>query len=209
MPGDIVGASPPESGLLLDEPTILFWNGLAGDCPQIATFANHEFDRGTDELMRMVDGGNGATTITHLVDPYPGAAMEYVSSNVVWRVNDTPIAAPYTIRDAGGVGIAFIGATTIETPSLQTPANIEDIVFKDEADSINRYIPEIQEKGVHAIIVLLHEEVRRIAYDGPTREGGNVTGRITGIVAGLDPDVDLVLSAHTHEFTSLPGECRR
>jgi 5'-nucleotidase len=202
LPGDIVGASPPESGLLLDEPTILFWNGLAGDCPQIATFGNHEFDRGTDELLRMVDGGNGATTIAHLVDPYPGAAMEYVSSNVVWRVNDTPIAAPYTIRDAGGVGIAFIGATTIETPSIQKPANIEDIVFKDEAESINRYIPEIQEKGVHAIIVLLHEGGSQDAYDGPTREGGNVTGRITGIVAGLDPDVDLVLSAHTHEFTN-------
>ncbi|WP_243668380.1 hypothetical protein [Methanoculleus chikugoensis] len=62
-PGDAVGgASPPESGLLLDEPAVLFFNGLADDYPggMIATFGNHEFDRGgTDELLRMVRGGNG------------------------------------------------------------------------------------------------------------------------------------------------------
>ncbi|NLA39322.1 MAG: bifunctional metallophosphatase/5'-nucleotidase [Methanomicrobiales archaeon] len=202
LPGDVVGASPPESGLLLDEPTLLFWNSLADDYTTIATFGNHEFDRGTDELLRMIGGGNGATTISHLVDPYPGAAMEYISSNVVWEINDTPIAAPYTIRDLDGVQIAFIGAVTIGTPSIQRPANIEGLVFKDEIESVNRYIPEIQEKGVHAIVILLHEGGSQEAYDGPTRSGCSVTGRVAGIVAGLDPDVDVVLSAHTHEFTN-------
>ena len=202
LPGDIVGASPPESGLLLDEPTLLFWNSLAPTYTTIATFGNHEFDEGTDELLRKVHGGNSATTIAHLIDPYPGAEMEYISSNVVWRINETPIAAPYVIRDAGGARVAFIGATTVETPSIQIAANIEDIAFIDEIESINRYIPEIQGKGVHAIIVLLHEGGLQDAYDGPTREGGNVTGRVAGIVAGLDPDVDVVLSGHTHEFTN-------
>ncbi|NLM29367.1 MAG: bifunctional metallophosphatase/5'-nucleotidase [Methanomicrobiales archaeon] len=202
LPGDIVGASPPESGLLLDEPTLLFWSSLADDCPTIATFGNHEFDRGIDELLRTIDGGNGTTTITHLVDPYPGTKMEYISANVVWEVNNTPITAPYTIRDADGVQIAFIGAVTTETPSIQRPANVEGIIFRDEVESINRYIPEIQERGVHAIVILLHEGGSQEAYEGLTRSGCNVTGRVTGIVAGLDPDVDVVLSAHTHEFTN-------
>ena len=202
LPGDVVGASPPESGLLLDEPTLLFWSNLADDYTTIATFGNHEFDRGTDELFRTIGGGNGRTTIAHLVDPYPGTKMEYISANVVWKVNDTPIAAPYTIRDADGVQIAFIGAVTTETPSIQRPANIEDIAFKDETESINRYVPEVQEMGVHAIVILLHEGGSQEAYDGPTRSECNVTGRVAGIVAGLDPDVDVVLSAHTHEFTN-------
>jgi 5'-nucleotidase len=203
LPGDVVGASPPESGLLLDEPTVLFFNGLADDCPDIiATFGNHEFDRGTDELLRMVRGGNGATAITHLADPYPGAAAEYVCSNVVWKTNGTLLAAPYTIRDAGGVQIAFIGATTTETPSIQKAASIEEVLFEDETASINRYVPEIQQQGVHAIVVLLHEGGEQEPYDGPTREGGNVTGRVAGIVAGLDADVDVVLSGHTHAFTN-------
>ncbi|MDN7013246.1 bifunctional metallophosphatase/5'-nucleotidase [Methanoculleus sp. FWC-SCC3] len=203
LPGDVVGASPPESGLLLDEPAVLFFNSLAGDCPEmIATFGNHEFDRGMDELLRMVRGGNGKTAITHLADPYPGAAAEYVSSNVVWKSNGTLLAAPYTIRDAGGAKIAFIGATTIETPSIQKAINIEEVLFEDETESINRYVPEIQQQGVHAIVVLLHEGGEQEPYDGPTREGENVTGRVAGIVAGLDADVDVVLSGHTHLFTN-------
>ncbi len=214
LPGDVVGASPPESGLLLDEPTLLFFNSLADDCTyqsapacsascnMIATFGNHEFDRGTDELLRMIHGGNGATTITHLADPYPGAEAEYISSNVVWKTNDTLLAAPYAIRDAGGVQIAFIGADTTATPSIQKAINIELVAFRNETESINRYVPEIQQKGVHAIVVLLHEGGWQDPYDGPTREGGNVTGRVTGIVAGLDPDVDVVLSGHTHAFTN-------
>ena len=209
LPGDVVGASPPESGLLLDEPTLLFWNSFAGGrsqsapaCNLIATFGNHEFDKGTDELLRKINGGNGVTTITHLVDPYPGTEVEYISSNVVWKINETPLAAPYVIRDAGGARIAFIGAVTAETPSIQKRVNIEDLAFKNETESINRYIPEIQQKGVHAIVVLLHEGGSQDAYDGPTREEGNVTGRVAGIVAGLDPDVDVVLSGHTHAFTN-------
>ena len=207
LPGDVVGASPPESGLLLDEPTMLFFNAFAEDSPggpytMIATFGNHEFDKGTDELMRKIEGGNGTTNITHLVDPYPGSNMTFVSSNVVWKTNDTPLVDPYVILDAGGVRIAFIGADTIKTPSIQKAANIEDVVFKDEAGSINRYVPEIQQEGVHAIVVLLHEGGEQEAYDGPTGEGGTVTGRVAEIVAALDPDVDVVLSAHTHEFTN-------
>ncbi|MDV2482212.1 bifunctional metallophosphatase/5'-nucleotidase [Methanoculleus sp. Wushi-C6] len=203
LPGDIVSASPPESGLLLDEPTLLFFNSLADDYPEmIATFGNHEFDRGTDELLRMVRGGNGATNVVRMVDPYPGAAAEYVCSNVVWRTNGTLLAAPYTIRDAGGAKIAFIGATTVETPSIQKAINLEQVVFKNETESINRYVLEVRQQGVHAIVVLLHEGGRQEPYDGPTREGGNVTGRIAGIVAGLDPDVDVVLSGHTHAFTN-------
>ncbi|HDS63367.1 MAG TPA: bifunctional metallophosphatase/5'-nucleotidase [Methanofollis liminatans] len=207
LPGDVVGASPPESGLLLDEPTMLFFNALAEDSPggpytMIATFGNHEFDKGTEELMRKIHGGNGATEISHLTDPYPGSRMTFVSSNVVWKTNDTPLVDPYVILNAGGVRIAFIGADTVETPSIQKKACIEDVVFKDEAESINRYVPQIQQEGVHAIVVLLHEGGEQDAYDGPTGDGGNVTGRVTEIVADLDPDVDVVLSAHTHAFTN-------
>ena len=203
FPGDVVGASPPESGLLLDEPTLLFFNSFADDCSKmVATFGNHEFDRGVDELLRIVHGGNGTTTVTRLVDPYPGAVAEYVCSNVVWRENGTLLAAPYTILDAGGAKIAFIGATTTKTPSIQRPVYVEDLVFQDETESINRYVPEIQQQGVHAIVVLLHEGGEQDPYDGPTRDGGNVTGRVAEIVAGLAPDVDLVLSGHTHKITN-------
>lgn len=212
LPGDVYGYSPPESGLLLDEPTMLFFNTFAsttgaqispaGSGNMIATLGNHEFDRGVPELMREINGGDGATNITHLVDPYPGSRSTYVSANVVWKANNTTIISPYTIRNVSGVPIAFIGADTITTPGLQTAANVRDVTFLDEADSINRYIPEIQKLGVHAIVVLLHEGGNQTPYDGPTQANGTVSGRVATIIPRLDSDVDVVLSAHTHEFTN-------
>jgi 5'-nucleotidase len=214
LPGDIVGASPPDSGLLLDEPSIIFFNTFANGCcgnngtsctpgcNGVATFGNHEFDKGIPELMRKLNGGNGSTTIPHIVDPFPGAQYPYVCSNVVWTTNNTPIVPPYTILEAGGVPIAFIGADTVQTTELEMPSNIEGVSFANETESINRYVPVIQSRGVHAIVVLLHEGGTQAAYEGPTRTGGNLTGRVVGIVSGLDPDVDVVLSGHTHNFSN-------
>lgn len=214
LPGDIVGASPPESGLLLDEPTLLFFSMYANpycsagsdpadaSCNMVATLGNHEFDKGVPELMRKIHGGDGTTNITHLVDPYPGTKTTYVCANVVWKENNTPILPPYTLRNVSGVPVAFIGVDTMNTPRIQKSANIRDVIFLDEAGSVNRYIPEIQAKGIHAIVVLMHEGGSQAPYDGPTQAGGNVTGRVAGIIPLLDKDVDVVLSGHTHAFTN-------
>ena len=52
--GDMIGASPPESGLLQDEPTIRVLNQIGFD---VGTPGNHEFDEGLEELLRLVNGG--------------------------------------------------------------------------------------------------------------------------------------------------------
>jgi 5'-nucleotidase len=214
LPGDIVGASPPESGLLLDEPTMLYFNGFANSycpigsrdanssCNMVAGLGNHEFDKGIKELMRKIGGGDGTANISRLVEPYPGSRSTYTCANVVWKANNTPILPPYTLRTVGGVPVAFIGAVTSNTPRIQNAAYIEDVLFLDEAGSVNRYIPEIQARGVHAIIVLLHEGGTQAAYAGPTQMNTTVTGRVAEIVPRLDPDVDVVMSAHTHVFTN-------
>jgi 5'-nucleotidase len=214
LPGDIVGASPPESGLLLDEPTLLYFNGYANSnctigsqdddtsCNMVAGLGNHEFDKGVTELMRKIDGGDGSATISRLIEPYPGSRSTYTCSNVVWKTNNTPILPPWTVRMVSGVPVAFIGAVTTNTPRIQKAENIGDVLFLDEADSINRYIPEIHARGIHAIIVLLHEGGAQDAYTGPTRTNTTVSGRVTEIVPRLDPDVDVVMSGHTHAFTN-------
>ncbi len=214
LPGDVVGVSPPESGLLLDEPTLLFFNTLANpyctivpnppdvSCNMVATLGNHEFDYGVPELMRKMQGGDGTTDIPHLVDPYPGTKTPYVSANVVWKANNTLIVPPYILRNVSGVRIAFIGADTTKTPGIVMADNIEDVTFLDEAESINRYIPEIQAQGVHAIVILLHEGESQSLYDGPTRHNETVTGRVMESVPRLDRDIDVVLSGHTHQFTN-------
>lgn len=223
LPGDVVGASPPESGLLSDEPTLLFFNEFANACCTggnrqrdsacniVATPGNHEFDRGTAELLRQVYGGNGNTTIKHLTDPYPGSRSTYTCSNVVWKENGTPVFPPYVIWNVGGIPIAFIGADTMTTPDRLAPGRADNVRFLNETESINRFVPEVNRYGVHAIVVLLHEGGDQQVYDGFTRDGASVTGRVTGIVAGLDGDVDVVLSGHTHKFTNayLPNSAGR
>lgn len=214
LAGDTVGASPPESGLLLDEPTMLYYNSYANpsctigskppdpSCNMIATLGNHEFDKGVPELMRKIDGGNGTTNITHLVNPYPGSRSAFICANVVWRENGTTILPPYTLRNVGGVPVAFIGIDTVTTPRIQMAANVADVDFLDEAGTINRYVREIQGQGVHAFVILLHEGGSQTSYDGPTRTNGTVTGRVADVIPLLDADVDVVLSGHTHAFTN-------
>ncbi|MFA4850479.1 MAG: bifunctional metallophosphatase/5'-nucleotidase [Methanoregula sp.] len=213
MPGDIVGASPPQSGLLSDEPSLLFFNefanpsctgkiGADSGCNMVATPGNHEFDRGTGELLRQVYGGNGNSSITHLVDPYPGSRSSYTCANVVWKENGTTIFPPYVIRNVSGVSIAFIGADTITTPERLAPHRADDVRFLNETESINRYVAEVRKNGIHAIVILLHEGGDQQTYEGSTLDKANVTGRVTGIVAGIDGDVDVVLSGHTHAFTN-------
>ncbi|HBG31285.1 MAG TPA: hypothetical protein DDW98_11755, partial [Gammaproteobacteria bacterium] len=82
--GDQVGASPPNSALLQDEPAISVLNLLANPhcgvlpqqrmhprCNVIGTLGNHEFDEGVTELTRLLDGGNHADG-PFLEDPWRG-----------------------------------------------------------------------------------------------------------------------------------------
>lgn len=212
LTGDTVGASPRYSALLRDEPAVLFFNTFADEncmgrnekkhdsCNVIAIPGNHEFNNGLDELFRKVNGGNGSSDIPHIVDPYPGMAADVICANIVWKANETPIFPPYTIRYIEGVPVAFIGAVTIETPILELPMNVDMVTFLNESEGINRYIPSLQEQGVHAFVVLLHEGGNQKSYEGPTRLDCNVTGPIVNITAQLDPDVDVVLAAHSHDF---------
>ena len=186
LPGDVVGASPPNPGCSLTNRPCCFSTVMqTRTAPSDRTprmlpaiwlqrWATRSSIKGIPELMRKINGGNGTTNITHLVDPYPGAKIDYVCANVVWTANNTPILPPYTLRNVSGVPIAFIGADTMTTPRLQNAANVKGVTFLDEADSINRYIPEIQRQGVHAIVVLLHEGGTQTPYDGPTQANGNV-----------------------------------
>ena len=219
LTGDTIGASPAESALLQDEPTIEFFNLLANDecnppesgkctgCNIISIPGNHEFNDGTNELMRIVYGGNGDASIPRNADPYPGTMADYICANVVWKENGTPVFPPYTVRVINGAKVAFIGAVTLETTILELPQNIENITFLNESEAINSYVPELHEQGIHAIVALIHDGGDQEPYEGPTREGGNVTGPIASVVSGLDEDIDVVLAAHSHGFinTCLPN----
>jgi 5'-nucleotidase len=145
--GDNVGASPLSSALLADEPTIMFYNQLVNDacrrdrnserCNFVSTLGNHEFDQGTPELKRLLNGGNSLKG-PFLQTPYTGAQYPTVNANVVDAASGKPLVAPYVIREINDVKVAFVGAVLRDTPSIVTPTGVAGLKFLDEADSINR-----------------------------------------------------------------------
>lgn len=208
--GDQVGASSPVSGLLKDEPSIMFMNtlankycrpGLLGDprCNMAATIGNHEFDKGVDEMMRLIFGGNHPDG-PFLEKPWRGALFPYAVSNVVYAKNGKHILPPYVIKKVNGLEIAFIGAVLKDTPGIVTPSAVKGLTFLDEAQSINKCIPELRAKHVSAIVVLIHQGGYQTSYQGATLQGQNVDGPIADIVSRLDDKVDVVISGHTHTF---------
>lgn len=216
--GDHVGASPPASALLQDEPSIGFLNVFANDactfryrlnpwCNLVGTAGNHEFDEGAEEMLRLINGGNHPSG-PFLEERYRGAKFPYVSANVVNAATGKPILPPYAIKKVRGVEIAFIGAVLEDTPSIVTPTGVAGLLFLDEADAINRYVRELRARKVKAIVVLIHEGGRQTTYQGPTQPGGTITGPIVDIVSRLDDEVDVVVSGHAHSFTNslLPAQ---
>jgi len=244
--GDHVGATPPVSALLQDEPSISFLNMMANDycekdesehqsdninghindenkkhnnfmkrdfhlnkmklkqqkCNIVGTLGNHEFDDGKAEMLRLINGGN------HINGPflkaeYEGASFPYVSANVINDATGKPLLKPYVIKRVKGVPIAFIGAVLKETPTIVTPTGVAGLSFIDEADAINRYVPELRKLGVRSIVVTIHQGTRQGYYGGPTdAEVNALDGSIADIVNRLDDEIDIVISGHAHSFTN-------
>ncbi len=189
--GDLIGASPLLSSLFHDEPTIeaMSQMGLA-----ITSVGNHEFDEGWQELRRMQNGG------CHPVDgckgpkPFAGAKFEYLAAST-YLDDGTTLFPPYAIRELGGVKVGFIGLTLEGTPDVITPAARAGITFKDEAETVNALVPQLQAKGVEAIVVLLHEGGYTTGAQDDCR---GLSGTIAEIVPKFDNAVDVVVSGHTN-----------
>ncbi|MGQ9687761.1 MAG: bifunctional metallophosphatase/5'-nucleotidase [Desulfobaccales bacterium] len=210
--GDLVGASPPASALLKDEPAIMFMNLLGNqECSSrdrqnpranlVGTLGNHEFDKGVEELKRLIEGGNHPEG-PFLQDPWPGAAFPYVSANVVRQDTGKTILPPYVIKEVEGIPVAFIGAVLKATKDMVMPSHLAGLEILDEAEAVNALIPALRDQGVRSIIVLLHQGGKQTAYQGPTQPEARLTGPIKNILWRLDDEVDVVISGHTHAFTN-------
>ncbi|SEN63447.1 5'-nucleotidase [Mesobacillus persicus] len=184
--GDMVGASPPVSALLQDEPTIRILNKLNFD---IGTVGNHEFDEGRNELQRLIQGGTHEQT-----GDFAGSEFPWVVANVVDENTGNPVLPPYKVIKVNGMPIAFIGVVYSETPSIVVPSGVAGLKFTDEVEAINRYIPELKEQGVRSIIVLAHNP------GSSSVNGDNPSGELVDIANGVDDEVDIIYGAHNHAY---------
>ena len=200
--GDQIGASPLASALFHDEPTIEALNEIGVD---VSGVGNHEFDEGLAELLRMQVGGCHPIDGCMDGDPFAGAFFQYLAANVFYAGTDDTVLPEYEIRKVDNAKVAFIGLTLEGTPLIVTPSGVAGLEFRDEIVTVNALVDRLRnEQGVRAFVILLHEGGFQTA---PFTNGSfadingcdNLGGAIVPIVEGLDPRVDVVVSAHTHQ----------
>ena len=211
--GDWVGASPPSSALLQDEPAISFLNLLSNPlcsyqnrmhprCNVVGTAGNHEFDEGARELLRLLRGGN-AKRGPFLDNPWRGARYPYVSATVIDTRSGSTLFPPYVIKQVSGVRIAVIGAVLRATPSMVIVGGVNQLRFLDEATAINAQVKQLKKQGIQTIVVTIHQGGAQAPYEGPTRpEVAGPSEGIGPIIDKLDDAVDVVVSGHAHSFTN-------
>jgi len=192
----LVDAGDEMQGSLLSNlghgaPVVATYNAMGYN---VATFGNHEFDWGQENLL---------TRTTE-------AAYPYVTANIVQNdtgncstagwTSPTFADAPYQIQEVGTapntVKVAFIGVTTTETPTITVSTATTGLCFKDPADSIVHYYDEMKAAGADVIVVLSH-----LGYvDGGYGYGLPVYGDQT-LAAKLNTagkPANLIIGGHSH-----------
>ncbi|MGW2298569.1 bifunctional metallophosphatase/5'-nucleotidase [Streptomyces violaceorubidus] len=198
--GDMVGASPLLSGLFHDEPTVEALNKLDLD---VTSVGNHEFDEGAKELARLQNGGCHPTEGCYTDKEFEGADFPYLAANVLDEKTGKPLLKPYWVWKQRGVKVGFIGVTLEGTPGIVSAEGVKGLEFKDEVETINKYAKELQRQGVKSIVALIHEggfpASSSYNYDCDAPGAGDgVSGPIVDIARHITPQVDALVTGHTH-----------
>jgi 5'-nucleotidase len=209
--GDNIGASPLANGLFFEEPITIATNLMRTD---FGSVGNHEFDKGSAELLRIQNGGckpvDGCTAAPYLLpngtttNVYPGADFQYLSANVVVDATGRTLFPAFGTKrfqsDSGRkFEVGFIGEVLEATPTIVTPTGVAGLTFQDEADAANRTVRQLRRRGVKTSVLVIHEGGFQQAPAALNGCAGNLAGSaIADIASRLDPSIKVIVSAHTH-----------
>ncbi|XP_011876681.1 PREDICTED: protein 5NUC-like [Vollenhovia emeryi] len=135
--------------------------------PDAISLGNHEFDDGVEGLIPFIQNASYPILTTNLdLSEQPNLAATNLKNS--------------TILEVAGKKIGVIGYLTSETKILSTT---ENVIFKDEVESIREEVKKLKEQGVDILIALGHS-------------GFEVDKKIAREVE----DIDLVIGGHTNTF---------
>jgi 2',3'-cyclic-nucleotide 2'-phosphodiesterase (5'-nucleotidase family) len=229
--GDNIGAAPPESTLLRHHSTIAVLDAMGLDLTTFGNhefddgyaeairiifgdgaYAAARAQQGLPPQQRRrrgagasVDAKKGAAGVAAAKGKtrWPGSPFPWVAANVVYAKTGRPVLPPYVIKELNGVKVAFVGAVTADLKNVTNAKGIPNIKALDVADSVNRYVPQLQAKGVKTIVVVMHEggnvdKTDRTKVDGPVKD----------IAERLHPEVDAIVAGHSHDHfaTEIAGK---
>ncbi|WP_077035386.1 bifunctional UDP-sugar hydrolase/5'-nucleotidase [Pelomonas sp. KK5] len=191
--GDLIGASPLNSALLDDEPSLAAFDKLG---LVASALGNHELDMGLPALQDKLAGRCPATGCP--LPGYSGVHFPYLAANLIDSSGKTPFQS-YVIREVQGLKLAVVGVVTKDTPKVSLPRNMEGLRFLDEADTLNALVPELRAQGVQLLVAVMHEgaEWRGPAND-PSYACAGLGGRGVDIAHRLAKDYAMIVSGHSH-----------
>ncbi len=194
--GDSIGASPLESALFHDEPTIDALNAMGVKAMAVG---NHEFDEGYKELLRIQLGGCHPVDGCQFDDPFRGAKFPILGANVTLAKNNRPALLPFTVIRSGGVNIGVIGITLEGVPDVVVPTAIQGLKFGDEVKAIDKTSNLLQRLGIKSQIVLMHQGDNTSFPALPNSCSIVPGGPAAAIAAAATPRVDAFFVGHSHQ----------
>jgi 2',3'-cyclic-nucleotide 2'-phosphodiesterase (5'-nucleotidase family) len=186
--GDNVGASPANSGLLEDMPTIDVENAWGLDATSLG---NHEFDYGIDRLKAHIERADFPFLASNVVETATGKIPGWLDgSSKVFVVN--------------GIKVGVIGAELKDTPELVSAGATAGLSFLDEGPRIKAESKRLKAKGVNVQVVVIHQGTANGKNPIGNAAGQTWDGPILAIADQLqDTTVDAMFVGHTHRISNL------
>jgi 5'-nucleotidase / UDP-sugar diphosphatase len=163
------GQGSYESKLTKGQTLIEVLNKLNYDAAEVG---NHEFDWGREALAKMIE---------HADFPVLGA-------NILENGEVMKGLKPYTIKEVDGLNVGIIGIISPETPGTVDPRTIKGLTFAGARETVEKYMPELKEKGVDMVLVLSHEGVSADEK-----------------LAGSTPLINVIIGGHSHTLIPEPS----
>lgn len=135
------------------------------------TLGNHEFSWGQEALANMLEA---------LDLPVVNANIEQLSTGMPMKG-----VKPYRIIEVEGVKVGILGLDTPDIRHFIAAKKLDDLLFRQSADTVKWYLPLMRQAGADLCVVLSH-----IGYEDDLKLAQEV------------PGIDLIVGAHSH--TVLP-----
>lgn len=182
--GDNFGAAPPISSQFEELPTIETLNLMKLD---VSTFGNHEHDRDTAHLRKMISNSE-----------FKWVVSNYSSLDGL-KVSNTKKATTFSIVNKGGVKLGVIGVNTDQTKEQVFPGNLnftvngktQEIIISNSISKVQAAVTAAKRAGADAVVALVHEGWSQ-------NSGGKATGPLITYASKLK-DVAVVFGGHSHQ----------
>lgn len=142
--GDNVGGSAFVSAISEDKYTNEALNTMNLD---VTAVGNHEFDKGTDDLMGRIKNQSN---------------FPILGANVT--KDGKPLLDASFVKEVDGVKVGFVGTVTTNTKYKVSAASIPGVEFSDPVEATNKEASRLKKSGeAEVVVALMHEDAQQFA----------------------------------------------